>query len=117
MKGNRKMTYYPIENEEIYLYDWHVDGLYLSLYEKEYEDLYCEICGESDTYIGCFTLKELANELWRLGLDEDFIKVICEVKKQNGERVAIKIKKGAAIWNQIKNILINFGKKQKMNYQ
>lgn len=106
MKGNKKMTYYPkedmqkgfeleldeleleeIENEEIYLYDWHVEyGLYLSRYEKEYEDLYCEICGESDTYIGCFTLKELANELWRLGLDEDFIKVICEVKRQKGRK-------------------------------
>lgn len=36
----------------MYLYLGHLDGLYCSDYEYDWEDLYCEECGDSDTYLG-----------------------------------------------------------------
>lgn len=39
-----------------YFYLSHMGGYYVS--EYEIEDLYCDICGDSDTFLGCFNSEE-----------------------------------------------------------
>ena len=47
----------------IYFYENHLGGnIYTTDYEQDYDDLYCEECGDSDTFLGAY-------ESW-----EDFIK-------------------------------------------
>lgn len=36
----------------VYIYESHMGGIYFSDYEYDYDDLYCEECGDSDTFIG-----------------------------------------------------------------
>ena len=46
----------------MYIYESHMGGLYVS--EFELDDLYCEQCGDSDTYIGeAYTLEEASKLL------------------------------------------------------
>ena len=47
----------------MYIYEGHLGGLYTSDYVLDYEDLYCETCGDSDTYIGYADTRE---EAWAL---------------------------------------------------
>lgn len=43
----------------MYLYEGHLGSLYLTDYEKNFDDLYCEQCGDSDRFIGkCESSKE-----------------------------------------------------------
>lgn len=49
------------------IYEGHMGWLYSSDELLDYEDLYCETCGDSDTYIGCAEAKE---EAWNLLKDE-----------------------------------------------
>ena len=42
----------------MHVYEGHLGGLYTSDYVLDYEDLYCETCGDSDTYIGYADTKE-----------------------------------------------------------
>ena len=35
-----------------YLYESHMGGLYLSEYQLDWDDLYCETCGDSDIELG-----------------------------------------------------------------
>ena len=51
----------------MYIYEGHLGGLYTTEEQLEYEDLYCEECGDSDTLIGYAETKE---EAWNL-LKED----------------------------------------------
>lgn len=51
----------------MYIYELHMGGLYASDYPLEYEDLYCEACGDSDWLIGYAETKE---EAWNLLEDE-----------------------------------------------
>ena len=51
----------------MYIYEGHMGGLYSSDELKDYEDLYCETCGDSDTYIGYAETKE---EAWNLLKDD-----------------------------------------------
>ena len=51
----------------MYIYEGHLGGLYTSEEPLEYEDLYCEECGDSDTLIGYAETKE---EAWNV-LKED----------------------------------------------
>ena len=38
----------------MFVYENHLGGLYCTDYEQDWDDLYCEQCGDSDDYIGCF---------------------------------------------------------------
>ena len=51
----------------MYIYEGHMGGLYSSDELLDYEDLYCETCGDSDTYIGYAETKE---EAWNLLKDD-----------------------------------------------
>ena len=50
----------------MYIYESHLGSLYTSIYELDYDELYCEQCGDSDWLIGCATTKE---EAWDLLTD------------------------------------------------
>ena len=45
----------------MYIYESHLGGFYSSEYPLEFDDLYCEECGDSDREIGEFSSAE---ELW-----------------------------------------------------
>ena len=47
----------------IYIYEGHLGSLYVSDYELDYDDLYCEECGDSDWLIGH---AETRKEAWGL---------------------------------------------------
>ena len=36
----------------MYIYESHNGGVYFTDYEQDYDELYCEICGDSDTFLG-----------------------------------------------------------------
>ena len=44
----------------MYIYELHLGNLYTSIYELDYDELYCEQCGDSDWLIGYATTKEEA---------------------------------------------------------
>lgn len=44
----------------MYIYQGHMGSLYTSYYELDYDDLYCEQCGDSDWLIGYAETKEEA---------------------------------------------------------
>ena len=47
----------------MYIYEGHMGSLYVSDKALEYEQLYCEICGDSDTLIGCADNRKDAEKL------------------------------------------------------
>lgn len=52
----------------LYLYQGHMNGLYLSDYQLDWDDLYCETCGDTDWEIGYFEsaieiLKYMADDI------------------------------------------------------
>ena len=47
----------------MYIYENHMGGLYTSEEPLDYEDLYCEQCGDSDSLIG---FAKTRKEAWRL---------------------------------------------------
>ena len=49
----------------MYIYEGHMGSLYVSDYILDYDDLYCEECGDSDWFIGQAETKEEAWELLR----------------------------------------------------
>lgn len=51
----------------MYIYKNHLGGLYIDENYLDYEDLYCEECGDSDWCIGQAETKE---EAWELLKDE-----------------------------------------------
>ena len=51
----------------MYIYESHLGGLYTSDEYLDYDDLYCEQCGDSDWLIGYATTKEKA---WKLLKDD-----------------------------------------------
>lgn len=51
----------------MYIYEGHMGGLYASDEPLEYEDLYCEECGDSDWLIGYAETRE---EAWNLLKDD-----------------------------------------------
>ena len=51
----------------MYIYEGHLGGLYTSEEPIEYEDLYCEECGDSDNLLG---YAETRKDAWNL-LKED----------------------------------------------
>ena len=51
----------------MYLYENHMGGLYSTQEEQEFEDLYCEQCGDSDWFIGEY---ETLGEYWNLIKDD-----------------------------------------------
>lgn len=49
-------------NSTLYLYESHLGGLYTSNEQYKYDYLYCDFCGDFDTYLGEFkTIKEFWN--------------------------------------------------------
>lgn len=61
----------------MYIYEGHLGGLYTSDYVLDYDDLYCETCGDSDTYIGYADTREEAWELLKDSTDT-FDNSMCE---------------------------------------
>lgn len=71
----------------MYIYESHLGGLYTSNEYLDYDDLYCEQCGDSDWLIGCATTRAEAWELlkddtdingsggWDYNYVQEFIKV------------------------------------------
>ena len=53
----------------MYIYESHLGGLYTSIYELDYDELYCEQCGDSDWLIGYATTKEEAWDLLQSDVD------------------------------------------------
>lgn len=51
----------------MYIYQGHMGGLYTSDETKDYDDLYCEECGDSDYLIGYAVSKKQA---WELLIDD-----------------------------------------------
>lgn len=51
----------------VYLYESHVGGLYINEECLNFENLYCEECGDSDNLLGSF---ETLKEFWDLVKDE-----------------------------------------------
>ena len=51
----------------MYIYESHMGGLYTSDEPLDYEDLYCEECGDSDQLIGYAETKE---DTWNLFKDD-----------------------------------------------
>lgn len=47
----------------MYIYESHLGNLYTSIYELDYDELYCEQCGDSDWLIGYADTKKKA---WNL---------------------------------------------------
>ena len=47
----------------MYIYEGHLGGLYATEYPLDYDDLYCEECGDSDWLIGYANNKK---EAWKL---------------------------------------------------
>lgn len=47
----------------MYIYESHMGGLYVSDDDLSYEELHCEECGDTDTYVGYADTKE---EAWKL---------------------------------------------------
>jgi len=51
-----------------YVYEYHLTGQYYKMNnELTYEDLYCETCGDSDSYQGEFETEEEAEEFIKRG--------------------------------------------------
>lgn len=45
----------------MYYYESHMGGIYTSVEYYDFDDLYCEECGDSDTFLGDYeTFKEFA---------------------------------------------------------
>lgn len=58
----------------MYIYENHLGGgLYTSDYELDYEDLYCEQCGDSDWFVGEAETKEEAYELLKDDYDDEYL--------------------------------------------
>ena len=51
----------------MYIYQGHLGGLYTSDEPLEYDDLYCEECGDSDWLVGYANTRE---EAWNLLKDD-----------------------------------------------
>lgn len=58
----------------MYIYEGHMGSLYTSDYELDYEDLYCEQCGDSDWLIGRAETREEAWNLLKDDWNEDYLK-------------------------------------------
>ena len=58
----------------MYIYESHMGGLYTSDDILDYEDLYCEECGDSDGLIGYAETRE---EAWNLFKDDTDIDGSC----------------------------------------
>ena len=53
----------------MYIYEGHMGSLYVSTYYLDFEDLYCEQCGDSDCFIGCAETKKEAWDLLKNSTD------------------------------------------------
>ena len=70
----------------MYIYEGHMGSLYTSDEALDYEDLYCEQCGDSDWLIGYAETKEEAWDLLKSetdidgsgGWDYDYVKEFIE---------------------------------------
>ena len=55
----------------MYIYEGHMGSLYTSDYPLDYENLYCEQCGDSDWLVGCANTREEACNLLKDDTDID----------------------------------------------
>lgn len=58
----------------MYIYKSHLSGgLYTLSYYENFNDLYCEQCGDSNEYLGFASNKEEARALICDGYDKDYV--------------------------------------------
>lgn len=67
-----------------YFYESHMGGIYTTDEERDFDDLYCETCGDSDTYIGYAATKTQArkiikNSLWGDTYAHAYIKQLLDI--------------------------------------
>ena len=55
----------------MYIYENHMGGLYSSDYQLDFDDLYCEQCGDSDTHLGHADTWEEVLPMLMWGWEED----------------------------------------------
>lgn len=58
----------------MYIYEGHMGSLYTSDYPLEYEDLYCEQCGDSDWLVGFAITSMYEHLLMEIGMSKGNIK-------------------------------------------
>lgn len=68
-----------------YLYEGHMGCYYWTQEEREYEDLYCETCGDCDFFLGTFETVEELKELIRDGhFAEEYVEEILQEFRAEG---------------------------------
>jgi hypothetical protein len=65
----------------MYFYESHLGGLYTSNIKYSYDDLYCEECGDSDTYLGKYDSWE---DFIKNGIDENFYFSVEYLSEESG---------------------------------
>ena len=84
--------------KERYLYESHLGGHYSSETEYDYDDLYCEDCGDSDTLIGTFTdeksLRGLLKSLQKSYVDKIVEQEFPKASKVDSFKNPVKMKNG-----------------------
>lgn len=74
--------------EERYLYESHLGGCYSSENEYDYEDLYCEDCGDSDWLLGTFTdEKSLRKLLKEQNYEKEYINTVVEQEFPKAKKI------------------------------
>lgn len=58
--------------DNYFVYESHLGGIYLRLNELDYDDLYCETCGDSDTLVGVVTCYDEFRDLFPYA-DRDYL--------------------------------------------
>lgn len=71
----------------MYIYESCVGRLYVTEDTQDFDDLYCEVCGDYDNYIGYADTKEEAVKLLKEeSYDDEFIQEFIEGHYRKGER-------------------------------
>ena len=63
----------------IYVYESHMGGLYTTGYEQDWDELYCEQCGDSDFLLGSFEDDDIEG-VWNMLKPNDICCIGCEHK-------------------------------------
>lgn len=72
----------------MYVYESHLGGVYLSEDLIPYEDLYCEICGDSDWLLGKVkdnNYEELRSLLLEESYSEEYVNEVCGLEEDKDE--------------------------------
>lgn len=78
-RGRSRMAYYLYEN--------HMGGMFYTYEERDYEDMYCETCGDSDWFMGTFeTEEELKDLMGDKYCEEDMEGLLKEFRAERADK-------------------------------